>query len=86
MVVAPFFLYIQPTLKSAPKSTLFSSKQNQLKDRSDVRYFKLPYIGNLSHHTKTKLLKLSKEFRQENFNIKLVFDSFKIKNYFHTKT
>ena len=25
----------------------FSSNQNQLKDKSDVHYFELPYIGNL---------------------------------------
>ena len=36
----------------------FPSNQNQLKDKSDVHYFKLPYIGNLSHHIKNKLLKL----------------------------
>ena len=60
----------------------FSSNQNQLKDKSDVHYFKLPYIGNLSHHIKNKLLKLCKEFCKENFNIKLVFTSFKIKNSF----
>ena len=58
----------------------FSSNQNQLKDKSDVHYFKLPYIGNLSHHIKNKLSKLSKEFCRENFNIKLAFISFKIKN------
>ena len=63
----------------------FSSNQNQLKDKSDVHYFKLPYIGNLSHHIKNKLSKLSKEFCKENFNIKLVFNSFKIKNYFSDK-
>ena len=40
----------------------FSSNQNQLKDKSDVHYFKLPYIGNLSHHIKSKLSKLCKEF------------------------
>ena len=40
----------------------FSSKQNQLKDTSDVHYFKLPYNGNLLHHTKNKLSKLCKEF------------------------
>ena len=34
----------------------FSNNQNQLKDTSDVYYFKLPYIGNLSHHIKNKLL------------------------------
>ena len=60
----------------------FSSNQNQLKDTSDVYYFKLPYIGNLSHHIKNKLSKLCKEFCKENLNIKLVFNSFKIKNYF----
>ena len=32
-----------------------------------------------------KLLKLCKKFCKENFNINLVFDSFKIKNYFSCK-
>ena len=27
----------------------FSSNQNQLKDKSDVHYFKLPYLNNLSY-------------------------------------
>ena len=63
----------------------FPSNQNQLKDTSDVRYFKLPYIGNLSHHIKNKLSKLCKEFCEESFNIKLVFNSFKIKNCFSYK-
>ena len=52
-----------------------SDKQNQLKDRSEVHYFK-------SHDTKNKLSKLCKEFCKESFNIKLVFNSFEIKNYF----
>ena len=60
----------------------FFSNLNQLKDKSDFRYFKLPYISNLSHHIKLKLSKLYKEFSKENFNIKLVFNLFKIKNYF----
>ena len=63
----------------------FSSKQNQLKDRSDVYYFKLPYICNLSHHIKNKLSKFCREFCKENFNIKSVFNSFKIKSYFSYK-
>ena len=63
----------------------FSSNQNQLKDTSDVYYFKLSYISNLSHHIKNKLLKPCKEFCKENVNIKLVFTSFKIKNYFSYK-
>ena len=60
----------------------FSSNQNQLIDTPDVHYFKLPYTGNPSHHIKNKLSKLCKEFCKENFNIKLVFNSIKIKNYF----
>ena len=63
----------------------FSTDQNQLKDTPDLYYFKLPYIGNLSHHIKNKLSKFCKEFCKENFNIRLVFNSFKIKNYFSSK-
>ena len=36
----------------------FFSNQNPLKDTSEVYYFELPYIGNLSHHIKNKLSKL----------------------------
>ena len=63
----------------------FSRNQNQLKDKSDVHYIKLPYISNFSHHIKNKTSKLCKEFCKENFNIKLVFNSFQIKNYFSNK-
>ena len=63
----------------------FSSHQNQLKHKSDVHYFKWPYIGNLSHHIKNKLSKPCKEFCKENLIIKLVFNSFKIENYFSYK-
>ena len=63
----------------------FSNNQNQLNDISDVHYFKLLYIDNLSHHIKIKLSKLCKEFCKENFNIKLVFNSFIVKNYFSYK-
>ena len=60
----------------------FSSNKNKLEDTSDVYYFKLPYIRNLSHHIKNKLPKLCKEFCKENFNISLVINLFKIKYYF----
>ena len=63
----------------------FSSNQNQLKDTSNVYYFELPYIGHLSHHIRNKLSKLCKEFCKESFNIKLVFNSFKIKSHFSYK-
>ena len=60
----------------------FSSNQNQLKD---IHYLKLPYIDNFSHHIKNQLSKLCKEFCKENFNIKLVFNSLKIKKLFLIK-
>ena len=60
----------------------FSGNLNQLKEKSEVHYFKLPYISTLSHHIKNKFSKLCKEFCKENFNIKLVFNSFRIKKYF----
>ena len=63
----------------------FSSNQNQIKGKFDVHYFKLSYISNLSYHLKNKLSKLCKEFCKENFNIKLVFNSFLIKNNFAYK-
>ena len=62
-----------------------SSNENQLKDKYDIHYFKLPYIGNFSHYIKNKLSKLCKEFCKENINIKLLFKLFKIKNYFAYK-
>ena len=42
-------------------------------------------MSKLSHHSKNELSKLCKEFNKENLNIKLVFNSFKIKNYFSSK-
>ena len=41
---------------------LLKFNQNQLKDKSNVHYFKLSYIGNLSYHIRNKLSKLWKEF------------------------
>ena len=60
----------------------FSSNHKYLKETYVVYYFKLPNIGKLSHHIKNKV---SKEFYIENLNIKLVFNSFKIKSYFSYK-
>ena len=63
----------------------FSGNQKQLRDKSNIHFFKLPYMDNFSHYIKIKLLKLCKEFCKENFNIKLVFNSFKVKNFFSYK-
>ena len=40
---------------------MFSSNQNQIKDTSDIHYFKLPYIGNLSDHIKTNFRNFAKD-------------------------
>ena len=63
----------------------FSSNQNQLKYTFNVHYFESPFICNLSHNIKNQFLKICKEFCEDNFKIKLVFNSFKIKNYFWYK-
>ena len=40
----------------------FSSNQNQLKDKSNVHYFKLPYIGNFSITSKINSRNFAKSF------------------------
>ena len=52
----PSFL-INKVIKKYLSYKFFSNK-NQLKDTSDIHYFKVPYIGNLLHHIKNKLSKL----------------------------
>ena len=74
------FLFNFPFSKNLNLLTL-----RQIYHTFTVYCFKLPYIGNLSHHVKNKLSKHCKELCKENFNIKLVFNSFKIKNYFSYK-
>ena len=56
-----------------------------MNDTSKVYSFKLPFIGELLHCIKNKLSKLCKEFCKKKFNIKLVFNSFKIKNHFSNR-
>ena len=46
---------------------------------------KISNIKSLTHHIRNKLSKLCKEFCRKNVNIKLVFPSCKIKNYFSYK-
>ena len=60
----------------------FSSNQNQLEDKSDIHYFKLPCIFDTI--SKINVWNFAKSFLKK-FNIKLVFNSFKIKNYFSYK-
>ena len=46
-----------------------------------LRYFKLPYIGKYSEQVQKKITKLCKQYCNEN-NVKIVFTSFKMSNYF----
>ena len=65
--------------KSSPNSSTVHSSNN------NTRYFKLPYIGYFSKVTESKLKQLLKRFCNTDINIKLVFTSFKIKNFFSAK-
>ena len=49
-----------------------------------LRYFKLPYIGKCSEQVQKKITKLCKQYWNEN-NVKIVFNLFKISNYFSVK-
>ena len=40
----------------------FSNNQNQLKEKSDFHYFKLPYIINISHHIEKNFRNFAKSF------------------------
>ena len=51
----------------------------------EERYFKLPYIGEYSKQTKEKITKLLVKFCKISINIKLVFNTTKVKDYFTTK-
>ena len=65
----------------------FSCNQNQLKDTPDLTFITLNYHISATFHiiSKINFRKFCKEFCKENADIKLVFDSFKIKNYFSYK-
>ena len=64
----------------------FSSNQNQLKDKSDVHYFKLPYIGNLSHHIKNKTFETKQRvFLKKILTLSLFLAHSKLKIIFHIK-
>ena len=53
-------------------------------DVNKLVYFKLPYIGKYSEQVQKKITKLCKQYCNEN-NVKIVFTSFKICNYFSVK-
>ena len=58
------------------------SKQDE---EENCRYFKLPYIGNISKNTKNKLSDIVRKFCKTGTVIKIAFTSHKISSYFSLK-
>ena len=54
-------------------------------NKKEIRYIKLPYIGEFSKIAKCKIQKLIDRFCKANIKINLVFDTSKIGSYFSTK-
>ena len=79
---------IERALKQYLDQKLDSNKQKKNcetnKDKN-VRYFSLPYIGNLSNDVKTKIEKLVKRFCKDSIDIKIIFNTKKISSYFSSK-
>ena len=67
---------IDKVIKEYFDHKLFSNK-NYLKDTSDVYYFKLSYIGNLSHHIKIKFQNFTKNFVKKILSKIKIFFSYK---------
>ena len=63
----------------------FSSNQNQLKDKSDVHFYNLPYIGNLLRDIKDKFLKFCNKFCKQILTLNQFLIHSKLKSIFHIK-
>ena len=61
------------------------SETEPSKTRENVSYFKLPFRGKFSKFTENKLQILTKQFRKECSNIKIVFSIFKLVSFFWAK-
>ena len=62
----------------------FSEKTKKATENTDCRYFKLPFIGKYSSVSKNKVRLLVEKFCK-NINVKLIFSTCKISEYFSTK-
>ena len=68
------------------KKQKIDNPQNTLSENEkDVRYIKLPYIGEFSKVAKMKIQKMVRKFCKEKIQISLVFDTCKIGRYFSAK-
>ena len=78
-----FHMFLNPSFKM---TTRFANVARTTASISKIYILgKISNIKSLSHHIRHKLSKLCKEFCKKNVNIKLVFTSFEIKNYFSYK-
>jgi len=62
-----------------------SEQPQQSKSKCNIIYFKLPYIGEPSINVRSKFLNLCNKFCKQDFKIKIVFSSLKIKSFFSYK-
>ena len=80
--------FIDKTIKNflrKPKSASISDNGCPSNaNNSNTSYFTLPFIGNFSNITQIKIKHLSRHFCND-LDIKLVFSSYKIKNFFSFK-
>ena len=60
-------------------------KEENSENEIQMRYIKLPYIGEFSKTAKIKIKKLLLKFCKENTNVRLIFTTYKISSYFSTK-
>ena len=72
---------IKEYLDRKHKTSTETNKNDKL-----VTYFKLPYLGKFSKQASIKIKNMIKQYCKEELTIKIVFTSFKIKNYFSYKT
>ena len=67
------------------KKEKIGNSETPLENNIDMRYIKLPYIGEFSKTAKRKIQKLVSRFCNVNIKINLVFDTCKIGSFFSTK-
>ena len=65
--------------------TLTTDNNTRLTRRLDTRYFKLPYIGSYSRMVTGKISNLIHDFCKPETSIKLIYDTFKVGQYFSKK-
>ena len=74
-----------------PKTTSIDANDNTINMNpsvttvEEVRYFKLPYVGNFSAIARMKVKRLMQQYCSDSIDAKFIFETFKIGRYFSTK-